>query len=265
MAARITRAKRKIAAAGIPYRVPAGADLPDRLDAVLSVVHLLFTTGHTAPTGDRLVRTDLVERALHLGRTLHTLLPDEREVTGLLALMVVTDARRATRAAADGSLLLLEDQDRRCWDRGAIAEGRVLVVRALRGGRPGRFALQAAIASLHAEAPTYEQTDWPQILRLYDVLLTVWPSPVVALNRAVAVAMVDGLEAGLESASAAAADPRLARYPYAPAARADLLRRLGRTAEAAEAYRAAIALTANDAERDFLTRRLADVTAGAEH
>ena len=259
MAARLTRAKHKIAAAGIPYRVPTGADLPDRLDAVLDVVHLLFTAGHAAPRGDALVRPDVVERALQLGRTLRALLPDEREVAGLLALMVVTDARRATRVAADGSLVLLEDQDRRRWDRAGIAEGGALVVAALRGGRPGRFALQAAIASLHAEAPSAAETDWAQILHLYDLLLRVWPSPVVALNRAVAVAMVDGPDAGLAAVDALAGDARLDGYAYLPATRADLLRRLGRHAEAAEAYRAALRLTANGAEQAFLAGRLAGV------
>jgi RNA polymerase sigma-70 factor (ECF subfamily) len=177
--------------------------------------------------------------------------------------MVVTDARRATRVAADGGLLLLEDQDRDRWDRAAIAEGRELVVRALTGGRPGRFALQAAIASLHAEAPSYAATDWPQLLSLYDALLRAWPSPVVALNRTVVLAMVAGPEAALEAVDGLAGEPRLAAYPYLPATRADLLRRLGRPAEAAEAYRAALALTGNSAERAFLTSRLAAVTAEA--
>ena len=260
MAARITRAKHKIAAARIPYRVPPAHELPDRLDAVLTVVHLLYTTGHTAPRGDALVRADLVERALNLGRMLHALMPDEREVRGLLALLLLTDARRATRTGADGRLLLLEEQDRSCWDKQAITEGRELVLGALRRGRPGRFALQASIAAVHAEAPTYAQTDWREVVGLYDALLAVWPSPVVALNRAVAVAMMDGPAAGLAVLDSVADDPRLAAYPYLPATRADLLRRLGRADEAARAYQAALSLATNRAERHFLARRLAEVT-----
>jgi len=197
MAARITRAKKKITLARIPYRVPPAHELPDRLDAVLTVTHLLYTTGHTAPAGDQLVRADLVERSLDLARMLSTLMPDDREVRGLLALLLLTDARRATRTTSDGRLLLLEEQDRSRWDRQAIGEGRQLVDQALRRGRPGRFALQAAIAAVHAEAPSYAATDWPEVLGLYDLLLAVWPSPVVALNRAVAVAMVQGPAAGL--------------------------------------------------------------------
>jgi RNA polymerase sigma-70 factor, ECF subfamily len=261
MAARITRAKKKIALARIPYRVPPAHELPDRLDAVLTVVHLLYTTGHTAPEGDALVRPDLVERALDLARMLHALMPDDREVRGLLALLLLTDARRATRTDPGGRLLLLEEQDRSRWDRGAIAEGSELVVGALRRGRPGRFTLQAAIAAVHAEAPSYDQTDWQEVLSLYDELLAVWHSPVVALNRAVAVAMVHGPEAGLAVLDAIAEDARLARYPYLEAARADLLRRLGRPLEAAGAYRAALSLATNAAERGFLERRLAELTA----
>ena len=261
LAARITRAKKKIAAARIPYRIPTAAELPDRLDAVLTVVHLAFTTGHTAPDGEVLVRSDLVERALDLARVLHALMPDEREVRGLLALLLIIDARRSTRTATDGRLLLLAEQDRTQWDRVAITEGHSLVVDALRGGRPGRFALQAAIAALHAQAPSYETTDWPQVLALYDELLRVWPSPVVALNRAVALAEVAGEAAALAEVDALASDPRLASYRYLPATRADLLRRLGRDEEAADAYREALARTANQAERDFLTGRLREVTA----
>ncbi len=263
MAARVTRAKKKISAARIPYRVPGEAELPDRLDAVLTVVHLLYTTGHTAPGGPGLVRVDLVERAIGLARMLHALMPDEREVRGLLALILLTDARRATRADASGRLLLLEEQDRSCWDREVIAEGAALVREALRGARPGRFAVQAAIAALHAEAPSYAETDWPQIAALYDVLLRVWSSPVVALNRAVAVAMARGPAAGLAQIGELEADGRLAGYRYLPAAKADLLRRLGNQAEAAQAYRDALALTDNDAEREFLARRLTEVTGTA--
>jgi RNA polymerase sigma-70 factor (ECF subfamily) len=257
MAARVTRAKKKITAARIAYRVPAAAELPDRLDAVLTVVHLLFTTGHTAPAGAELVRADLVDRALRLTRLLAQLMPDEREVRGLLALQLLTDARRATRSTSDGRLLLLEEQDRSAWDQAAIHEGTALVVGALRGGCPGRFALQAAIAALHAEAPSYAETDWPQVRALYDELLRVWPSPVVALNRTVATSMVDGPAAALAELSDLEGDGRLAGYRYLPATRADLLRRLGRLDEAADAYRAALALTENTLERDFLTARLA--------
>jgi RNA polymerase sigma-70 factor (ECF subfamily) len=260
MAARVTRAKKKITAARIAYRVPEPAELPDRLDAVLTVVHLLYTTGHTAPVGSDLVRDDLVERAIGLARMLHTLMPDEREVRGLLALVLLTDARRTTRAAPGGRLLLLAEQDRSQWDRVAIAEGAALIPGALRGGKPGRFALQAAIAALHAEAPSYEQTDWRQIARIYDILLLAWRSPVVALNRAVAVSLAEGPAAGLAELEDLERDGRLAGYRYLPAARADMLRRLGRGREAADAYRAALDLTENEAERGFLARRITEVS-----
>ncbi|WP_203994508.1 RNA polymerase sigma factor [Micromonospora lutea] len=260
MAARITRAKKKITAARIPYRIPEAAELPERLDSALAVVHLLYTTGHTAPAGGDLVHADLVDRALHLARMLASLMPDEPEVRGLLALLLLTDARRATRTDTDGRLVRLEDQDRSRWDRDAIAEGRRLVLGAFRTGRPGRYALQAAIASLHALAPRYEATDWPQIVRLYDALLDRWPSPVVALNRTVAVSMVDGPTVALAEVDALAQDPRLAGYHYLPAIRADLLHRLGRDTEAAQAYRTAIDLVDNDAERDFLATRLGELT-----
>ncbi|MFR9775034.1 RNA polymerase sigma factor [Micromonospora sp. MS34] len=261
MAARVTRAKKKIAAARIPYRVPEAAELPERLDAVLTVIHLLFATGHTAPTGGDLVRADLVARAVHLTRMLLALMPDEPEVRGMLALLLLTDARRATRTDDGGRLLTLERQDRSAWDRAAIAEGNQLVLGAFRTGRVGGYALQAAIASLHAVAPSYAATDWPQIVRLYDELLKRWPSPVVALNRTVAVSMVDGPAAALTEVDALGGDARLAGYHYLPAIRADLLRRLDRPEEAAEAYRAALDLVDNDAERAFLTGRLAEVTA----
>jgi RNA polymerase sigma-70 factor (ECF subfamily) len=260
MAARVTRAKKKISAARIAYRVPGPAELPDRLDAVLTVVHLLYTTGHTAPGGENLVRGDLVDRAIGLVRMLRTLMPDEREVAGLLALILLIDARRATRADPQGRVLLLEEQDRSLWDRAVIAEGAALVPWALRGGGPGRFALQAAIAALHAEAPSYAETDWPQIVALYDALLRVWSSPVVALNRAVAVAMAWGPDAGLAQIGELEADGRLSGYRYLPAAKADLLRRLGQPEAAAQAYRAALALTDNAAEREFLARRLTEMT-----
>jgi RNA polymerase sigma-70 factor, ECF subfamily len=259
MAARVTRAKKKIAAARIPFAVPGPAELPARVDAVLTVIHLLFTTAHTAPSGPALVRVEPAQRALDLARMLVALIPDDREAQGLLALLLAHHARRATRTDEEGRLILLEDQDRTAWDRAAIEEAHRLVVAALAGGQPGRFALQAAIAALHAQADSYETTDWPQIVRLYDALLRVWPSPVVALNRAIAVSMVDGPEAGLAALDGLADDARLAGYRYLPAARADMLRRLGRRDEAAAAYRAALALTDNDAERAFLERRLAEV------
>jgi RNA polymerase sigma-70 factor (ECF subfamily) len=262
MAARVTRAKKKISAARIPYRVPDASELTERLDAVLSVIHLLYTTGHTAPSGTELVRADLVERALHLARMLLALMPDEPEVRGLLALLLFTDARRATRTDVDGRLRLLEDQDRSLWDRAAIDEGRRLVLDAFRTGRVGRYALQSAIASLHATAATYEATDWRQILGLYDQLLLVWPSPVVALNRAVAVSMVRGPEAGLAEIGALVRDGRLDGYHYLPAVQADLLRRLGRRDEAAAAYQAALELVDNEAERRFLAARLAECRPG---
>jgi RNA polymerase sigma-70 factor, ECF subfamily len=261
LAARLTRAKKKIAAARIPYRVPEAAELSDRLDAVLTVVHLVFTTGHTAPAGGTVVRADLVERSLQLARMLHRLMPDEREVRGLLALLLLGEARRPTRTDGARRLVLLADQDRDAWDRKLVDEGRALVVDALRGGRPGRFALQAAIAAVHVEAPSYEETDWPQVVALYDELLRVWPSPVVDLNRAVALAEAAGPAAALVEVEALTGDPRLAAYHYLPAARADLLRRLGRYGEAAEAYRDALALVGNDAERDFLLGRLGEVEA----
>jgi RNA polymerase sigma-70 factor (ECF subfamily) len=257
MAARLTRAKKKIAAARIPYAVPAADELPERVDAALTVIHLLYATGHTAPSGDALVRDELTGRALDLARMLRDLLPAEREAAGLLALLLAHHARRGTRTDASGRLLRLEDQDRSAWDQALIAEADRLVVAALTAGPAGRFTLQAAIAALHAQAPTYEATDWPQILTLYDELLRIWPSPVVALNRAVAVAMVDGPEPALALVESLEHDGRLAGYRYLPATKADLLRRLGRDAEAATAYEEALALTANTAERDFLTERLA--------
>jgi RNA polymerase sigma-70 factor, ECF subfamily len=259
MAARVTRAKKKITGARIPYRVPGPAELPDRLDAVLTVVHLLFTAGHTAPAGHELVRSDLVQRAVELGRLLTVLMPDEREALGLLALMLITDARRDSRLGDAGQLVLLEDQDRSRWDQAQIGRGDQLVEAALRGGRPGRFTLQAAIAALHGQSPSWEATDWRQILGLYDLLVLVWPSPVVALNRCVAVSMVHGPQAALDDLAAIEAGGRLATYHYLPATKADLLRRLGRADEAAEAYRNAIEQVGNDAERAFLQGRLAEL------
>lgn len=255
MAARITRAKKKIAAARIPYVVPAPEELPARLDAALTVIYLLYTTGHTAPVGDTLVRDELTRRALDLARMLHALLPGG-EAAGLLALLLCHEARRATRTDAAGRLQRLAEQDRAAWDRQRIAEADALIVVALRAAAPGRFLLQAAIAALHAEAERYDATDWPQILELYDALLHVWPSAVVALNRAVALAMVEGPAAALAAVEALERDGRLEGYRYLHSTKADLLHRLGRDAEAAAAYQSALALTENAAERAFLQERL---------
>jgi RNA polymerase sigma-70 factor (ECF subfamily) len=252
MAARITRAKKKIAAARIPYRVPEPADLPERLDPVLTCVHLLFTAGHTSLTGAELVRHDLVDRAIDLARTLVELLPAEPEARGLLGLMLLTDARRATRVGADGRLLRLDEQDRSRWDPAALTEGMRHTAEALTTRGAGRFTLQAAIAGVHAAAPRSGDTDWPRILRLYDGLLAVWDSPVVALNRAVAVSFVSGPQDALDLVDALAADDRLASYSYLPATRAHLLKQLGRRDEAAEEYAAAAELTGNAREREFL-------------
>jgi RNA polymerase sigma factor (sigma-70 family) len=259
MAARITRAKRKISAARIPYRVPSPDELPERTGAVLEVVHLVFTTGHTAPVGAHLVRQDLVDGAIDLGRMLRLLLPHDAEVAALLALMLLIDARRDTRSS-DGRLLLLSEQDRTRWDTRQIRQGTDLLTAALRRRAPTRYAVEAAIAAVHAEAPSWEATDWPQIVALYDVLLRLWPSPVVALNRAVALGLRDGPEAGLAELTPLLDSPELATYAYLSAARADFLRRLGRLPEAADAYTEAIALCGNDAERSFLAGRLAEVT-----
>jgi RNA polymerase sigma-70 factor (ECF subfamily) len=256
MAARITRAKKKIAVARIPYRVPPAAELPERVDAVLAVVHLLFTTGHTTPSGDELVRRDLVERSLELARMLRRLLPDDPAVAGLLALLLLTDARRETRTGPDGRLLLMEEQDRARWDHRAIAEGAALVRESLRGRPPGRYALQAAIAAVHAESPSWNDTDWQEIAALYGVLVQLWPSPVVALNRAVAIGFACGADVGLAALDALAGDRQLAGYGYLPAARADFLRRLGRVDEARTAYAEALALTENSVEQGFLAARL---------
>jgi RNA polymerase sigma-70 factor (ECF subfamily) len=256
MAARLTRAKKKIVAARIPYAVPSAGELPARVDAVLTVIHLLYATGHTAHSGADLVRDELTGRALDLARMLRLLLPDEREAAGLLVLLLVHEARRATRIDPDGRLLRLAEQDRSAWDHELIAEADRLLVQTLRAGPPGRFTVQAAIAALHAQAPSYDATDWPQILTLYDELLRIWPSPVVALNRAVALAMVDGPEPALAEVEALERDGRLAGYRYLPSTKADLLHRLGRDAEAVSAYQAALALTGNAAEQEFLEQRI---------
>jgi RNA polymerase sigma factor (sigma-70 family) len=264
MAARLTRAKKKIAVARIPFRTPDAAGLPDRLRGVLDVIYLLFTAGHTAAAGPSLVRAGLADEARRLARTMRELMPDEREVWGLLALLLVTDARRSTRTDGQGRLLRLDEQDRTRWDRAAIAEAHDLIVDGLRGGQPGRYVLQAAIAALHARAPSYEETDWPQILTLYDELLAIWPSPVVALNRLVAVAEVAGPQRALAGIEELEGDRRLARYHYRPAIKADLLQRLGRASEAAAAYEEALGLTRNQAERQFLTGRLSALGPAAQ-
>jgi RNA polymerase sigma factor (sigma-70 family) len=256
MAARITRAKKKIAEAHIPYRIPADEDLTDRVDAVLTVLHLLFTTGHTAPSGDELVRAELIERALDLARILRLLLPTDPDVAGLYALMLLTDARRDTRTDHEGRLLRLAEQDRSRWDRRAIADGIALTRRSLRGRSPGRFTLMAAIAAVHAQAPSWDRTDWREIVGLYDRLVTIWPSPVVALNQAIAIGHADGAQAGLDALDTLAAEPQLAGYHYLPAARAEFLTRLGRTPEARLAYQEALLLTDNTVEQGFLSEQL---------
>jgi RNA polymerase sigma-70 factor (ECF subfamily) len=259
MAARITRAKKKITAARIPYQVPPPSELPDRLAAVLDVVHLLFTTGHTAPAGQSLQRRDLAERALDLARMLRQLLPDDPAVAGLLALILLTDARRHTRTTTDGRLVLLADQDRTRWDRAEINEGLALIRAALEHRPPTRYALMAAIAAVHAAAPRWEATDWQQITDLYDSLTQIWPSPVVALNRAIAIGEAQGPQAGLAALDELATEPQLAGYHYLPAARAEFLRRLHRTDDARLAYHEARLLADNPVEQDFLARRISEL------
>lgn len=261
MAQRLVRAKGKIRDAGIPYEVPDIKEMPERLDAVLTVLYLVFTEGYAPTRGRALVRTDLCAEAIRLARLVRILMPEPpAEATALLALMLLHDSRRDARLDAAGDLVLLEDQDRRRWNRAQIAEALPLVEEALRGG-PGPFALQAAIAALHCQASNAEQTDWPQIVRLYDVLERVQPSAVVSLNRAAAVAMVEGPRRALEIVDALAASGELDRYHLLHAARADLLRRLGSRADAAASYAQALALVTNEAERRFLERRLKEVEA----
>jgi RNA polymerase sigma-70 factor, ECF subfamily len=259
MAQRLVRAKRKIRNAGIPYRVPPAHLLPDRTTAVLATLYLLFNEGYAATTGPDLVRTDLCAEATRLARTLAELMPDEPEAVGLFALMLLQGARSAARVDDRGDFVALEDQDRSRWDRAAIEEGVRLLEAALRRGQPGPYQVQAAIAACHGQAAGPAATDWPQIALLYRELARMVPSPVVELNRAVAVAMADGPEAGLRLVEALEASGALAAYHLLPSTRADLLRRLGRRAEAAGAYRQALELPATEAERRYLARRLAEI------
>jgi RNA polymerase sigma-70 factor (ECF subfamily) len=259
MAQRLVRAKAKIRGARIPYEVPASDRLAERLDGVLRVVYLVFNEGYAATSGDALVRRDLCREAIRLGRLLGALFPDASEVAGLLALMLLHDSRRAARLDESGDLVTLEDQDRSRWDRGQMAEGRALAEAALRRGGAGFYALQAAIAALHAQAARAAETDWPQIAALYALLLRLHPSPVVALNHAAAVAMGERLDRGLRLIEQLEAGGELQSYHLLPAAKADILRRLGRRAEAAAAYERALELVTLDAERRYLQRRLREV------
>jgi len=258
MAKRLVRAKQKIQNAGIPYRVPPAHLLPERTPGVLGVLYLLFNEGYSATAGADLVRQNLCAEAIRLAQVLATLMPDEAEAAGLLALMLLHDARRAARLDARGDLVTLEDQDREQWDTAEIAEGVLLLNGALRRGRPGPYQVQAAIAACHATAPTAQDTDWAQIAGLYEQLARFLPTPVVELNHAVAVGMAQGPAAGLPLVAALEASGKLAGYHLLPATRADFLRRLGRLPEAAEAYRAALELAGTDAEQRFLRRRLAE-------
>ncbi|MGV8871901.1 MAG: RNA polymerase sigma factor [Rhodococcus sp. (in: high G+C Gram-positive bacteria)] len=258
-AQRIVRAKNKIRVAHIPFRVPGPDELAERVPMVLGVVYSIFTEGYSATSGDRVGRIDLVGEAIGMGRLLHSALPTEPEVTGLLALMLLVDARRNARTGPDGEIVLLADQDRRLWNAEFIAEGTELVVEALGGGRSGPYAVQAAIAALHDESPDADTTDWPQIVALYDVLMTRAPSAIVALNRAVALAMRDGPESGLRELDRLADEASLRRYHPYPMARADLLQRLCRFEEAAVQYRRALDFARTAPEKQLLRRRSAEV------
>lgn len=261
MAQRLVRVKRKIRETALPYRVPLSEDIPDRLDAVLLVVYLIFNEGYLASSGDSLIRRELCGEAIRLGRLLCQLLPKESGARALLALMLLHDSRRDARVNKDGELVLLEEQDRSLWHWDQIKEGTTLLESALRAGTSGEYALQAAIAALHANAKTPQETDWRQIAALYDALLEVRSSPIIEVNRAAAIAMAGDLEKGLTLLDNLERRNELANFHLLPAARADLLRRLGRLAEAADAYRQALSLTINDVERRFLARRLASLSA----
>lgn len=264
MQARITRAKKKIADAGIPYRTPTSDELPERVTSVLDTVLLVYNAGHIAAAGDALMRPDLAERALQIARMLHVLLPDDAETVALLALLLLTDARRTARVDDAGDLVQIEHQDRSLWDRDEIREGLDLLGRATSAGSTSRYVIMASLAAVHDEAQSWEATDWARIVALYDLLLERWPTPVVALNRAIAVGFLEGPEAGLSEIAPLMAEAGLATYPYLTAARADFLRRLGRNREAADAYGEALLLTENSVEATYLRGRLEEVSLGPD-